>query len=746
MPRKPQKISADIFNAASAPTRLQVLKLLNMRGPLAYSEIMEMLNLEPAKDAGKFVYHLRSLLSADLIDVDTATKKYKITELGTIVVNFSQSLEEYSLKKSGKLLVRTSRHTIEGFERSKITKALVEEAELPQDLAEKISLEAEERLLKVPAKYLTAPLIREFVNAILIEKGLEDYRHKLTRLGMPVYDVTVLFREAAKESRTVEDVYSAAGGQVMTEYMLLKILPKEIADAHLSGQIYICQPSSWVLKPRGIYHDLRYFLSKDLGALETSLLLPYCPKPKSLAGALVAVSYITETFKREVAGEQTIDYFNIFLAPYLEGLSDGEALESLKGLLCTIGLRTSNQPGVVTLGLEALVPEHLKESPAIVPPGGREGVYGEYEDEAERLMRLLFEAALELSEKKPLLNPRLLLKFRRECLADEYDESLLKAHELAARFGVVYIANNTEEWQNTSSYDAVGGRIEADATGDWEVDTMRTGCLANITVNLPRIAYEARGSDERFFGDLDSAFQIVDRALDIKYQVMEDRLKSGLLPYLQYSTKEAYYRLERSLKVISVIGLDETVKFHVDRHIYEDVIAQNFAVQIMEHLASLASLSYKKSGRRFTVSQISEERASRALAEQDLEKYGRSTVYRYENDRPLYTNYLAVPREAQLSPLERLQFEARFHPLSRGGHLAPVPLEDGSTSEELLKQTKEICANYSIGLFVYSPNLSHCSACGRTFRSHLTKCSACGSTNITRYSRTASGYLPLSSP
>ncbi len=101
MPKKKTQISADIFNAVSAPTRIKTLKLLATKGPLAYSEIMELLKFEPTKDAGKFVYHLRNLVSSSLVDLERGTKKYKITELGTRVITFSQDLEEYSLKKSG---------------------------------------------------------------------------------------------------------------------------------------------------------------------------------------------------------------------------------------------------------------------------------------------------------------------------------------------------------------------------------------------------------------------------------------------------------------------------------------------------------------------------------------------------------------------------------------------------------------------------------------------------------------------
>jgi len=61
---------------------------------------------------------------------------------------------------------------------------------MPPDQAQRMAKEAEKLLQKSKIKYLTSPLIREVVNAILIEKGQEEYRHKLTRLGMPVHEVS----------------------------------------------------------------------------------------------------------------------------------------------------------------------------------------------------------------------------------------------------------------------------------------------------------------------------------------------------------------------------------------------------------------------------------------------------------------------------------------------------------------------------------------------------------------------------
>jgi len=188
MPR-PRPLGARVLKAVASSLRLQVLNMLLDRGPLSYTEIMNILHLNPSRDAGRFAYHLKSLMKADLIEPDAETKKYRLTDLGRMLVDVTEAIEEQTFKRR-RMMVRTSRLAMEEFDRNKIARALVKEAKVPQDLAQKIARETEAKLLEVKAKYLTAPLIREFVNAILIEKGLEEYRHKLTRLGLPVYDVT----------------------------------------------------------------------------------------------------------------------------------------------------------------------------------------------------------------------------------------------------------------------------------------------------------------------------------------------------------------------------------------------------------------------------------------------------------------------------------------------------------------------------------------------------------------------------
>src|SRR2546426_2964235 len=111
-------------------------------------------NLDPVRDAGKFVYHLKTLRKTGLVTVEKGTKKYSITELGRILVEFSRDLEEYAAVKKGRLFVRTSKMTIEEFDRTRIAKSLVSEAGVAQAQAKEGLAEAEEPLFRFVTTYI----------------------------------------------------------------------------------------------------------------------------------------------------------------------------------------------------------------------------------------------------------------------------------------------------------------------------------------------------------------------------------------------------------------------------------------------------------------------------------------------------------------------------------------------------------------------------------------------------------------
>lgn len=127
-----------------------------------------------------------------------------------------------------RMQVRTSAQEIESFDRGNITKSLLKETSIPRSLAEKISAEVEDKIKDLKIKHLNTALIREMVDVKLLEYGLEEIHKQYARIGMPVFEVAIKIENELFENK-----------EILAEYNLLKIIPKNLGDAHLLQEIHI---------------------------------------------------------------------------------------------------------------------------------------------------------------------------------------------------------------------------------------------------------------------------------------------------------------------------------------------------------------------------------------------------------------------------------------------------------------------------------------------------------------------------
>ncbi len=734
-----RRLGARVLKAVASALRLNILRLLYEKGPLSYTEIMNILKLSPNRDAGRFAYHLKTLTGMDLIEPDPDSKKYFLTEMGKTLVEFADELDNNAYRR--KLLVRTSRLAIENFDRNKIAESLVREADVPAEMAQKISREAEKRLLKLGTKYLTAPLIREFVNAILIERGLEEYRHKLTRLGFPVYDVALLMREISAKGADVEKVRSTAGSRVIEEYTLLNVLPRDIADAHISGSLNLNDLGSWALKTYGVMHDLRVFLQNGLALRNYNFQRISLKPPKSLKSALSLITDVLLLASAEITCEQATDYFNLFLAPFVKGLSRDEVKENLRLFLESMNVTV---PTGISFGLETVLPDFLAEAKAAGTGGETSGVYADYVDESRLVASLVLECLKERGSSKPIFNPSAIVKIRPETFKDSDAERLLfEAHGLSLS-GLPYYANLVSEGQSCVSYAADGLQFSADWKEDWELDTIRTACLDRVTLNLPRAAYEAEKDRDQFFRNLSDLSEMGLRALDIKSRVILRRAQEGLLPFLvPKEVRDSYLRLENSSYLVGFVGLNEAVYAVTGKAMHEGEEALNFAEEILSHLLKEQKSYTRNRKLRFALGLTPDYDAAKRLAELDIERYGLSDVHVPSGrDHPYYTNMMVVPSEANLPLDDLLRIESRFEALAPGSHLTKIPLEEPEAdAEKLLALTRRVVQDHRIGLYTFDRNLTYCGNCQKTFFGEKTKCPECGSVNaVTRFSREPARY------
>ncbi|MDH5754679.1 MAG: ArsR family transcriptional regulator [Candidatus Bathyarchaeota archaeon] len=716
-----------VLKAISSSIRLRILNLLFDKGPLSYTELMSSLKMNPSRDAGRFAYHLKFLLKADLIEADVEAKKYCLTELGKIVIDVADEIAKKAFKPR-KMLVRTSHSALEEFDANKITDSLTKEANMPAELAQKVAKEVEKRLLKSKTKYLTAPLVREVVNAVLIEKGLEEYRHKLTRLGLPVYDVSTLVETKSKASQGSASIHETAGEIVLKEYMLLNIFPRDIADANLSGLLHINGLSYWVLKPSEIMHDLRFFFKNGLNLEKINAFQPSYPPPKSLDSALSATFNVLLHSAKEVGEAQTLDYFNVFLAPFVKDIETSKVKEAFRLFISNINQHVAS----VSLGLELAIPDFMAEKQAIGPFGKRLDNYGDFTGESQLIASLLFEIFAEESVHKPLLNPRIIVKICPETFVNEKAKTvLLQAHRLAGEKGIPYFANLLGKTSENSVFSASGFRLRADLMGDWEIDILRTGSLGCVTINLPRIAYESKRDETKFFEILKERLEMATRALEIKHRALKQNGK-GLLPFLMQNVDgDQYFRLEYCSRLINLVGLKEAAEAFHGKNIYDDGKALEFAQQITQHILAFTRKIGKRRGKRLTPALLPSFKASERLAQLDIERYGIAKVrFSGTREKPFYSTVSKLTLQDGEIPQEFLKVERKLRGLHAGGCLTVIELgKVEHNPDELMSLTKQIVENYGIEFFTYDRQLTYCVNCKRSWFGLLHKCPSCGATS-----------------
>jgi ribonucleoside-triphosphate reductase len=686
---------------------------------------MGALKMNPSRDAGRFAYHLKFLLKANLVEADVEAKKYCLTELGKMVIDVADRIEKKAFKPK-RMLVRTSRFTLEEFDVNKIANSLMKETKMPADLAKKVAKEAEKRLIKSKTKYLTAPLVREVVNAILIEKGLEEYRHKLTRLGLPVYDVTALIDLKSKNPQGSVSVHEKAGEMVLKEYVLLNVFPRDVADAHLSGSLHISGLSSWILKPSEVMHDLRFFFQKGLNLDRTDVFRLSHPPPQNLKSALsMAFNILLHSFK-ETGEAQTLEYFNVFLAPFVRGLEMSEVKEALRLFIFNV-----NQHVNISLGLELTIPDFLADKQAV----GSSGNYGNFNAESQLLAALILEIFAEESIRKPLFNPKLIVKIRPETFTDEKaKEILLKAHQLASEKGMLYFANLLEKEQKHSVFSASGFRLKADLSGDWEIDTLRTGNRARVILNLPRIAYECEGDKAKFFQILKERLELSIRALEINYRTLKMH-GNGLLPFLMQTVDgDQYFRLENCSCIINLAGLKESVEAFYGK-VCESEKVLEFAGEVVQNIVGYLRKTGGKRGKRLFTAVLPDFEASERLAQLDIERFGIAKVRCLgTREKPFYSTVSKLALHDGKIDLESIKFEREMRELYSGGSLTVVELgETAHKPEELTILTKQLFEDYKIEFLTYDRKLTYCANCKRSWFGLLHKCSSCGAIDTLTY-------------
>jgi len=134
------------------------------------------------------------------------------------------------------LQVQTSEESLLAWNRQKIVDALLKETPISSEMAQKIAGEVETQIIYSRMKIVTIGLIRELVNAKLIEYNLSRESRLHSRLGLPVYDLEQIFSESIKTKTSWELNVS---GEISRQYALHRVFSSEIIELIKTGKLLI---------------------------------------------------------------------------------------------------------------------------------------------------------------------------------------------------------------------------------------------------------------------------------------------------------------------------------------------------------------------------------------------------------------------------------------------------------------------------------------------------------------------------
>ena len=659
------------------------------------------------------------------------------------------------------LFVRTSEESMNDWNRQRIVDALIRETYIDVDTAKEIAREVEDLILTSKIKMITAPLVRELVDTKLVERGLEQARKMHTRLGMPLYDVDQLILHPNKENANVphgpEATNLTLAERIKKEYALLSVFSQETADAHMRGDIHL-HDLGFVDRPYCSGQSLEYIKRFGLSLPNSIAMAKPAKHPDVLLAHMVKFA---AGLQSNFAGAIGWDSVNLFFAPYLVGMSDQD-LEQLAQMLIfefsQQAVARGGQAIFTDINLYWEVPKHFENVPAIGPGGEKTGKnYSDYIKESQRFAWALFNVFLEGDGSgRPFFFPKPLVHITEKFFKTPgHMDFLHHICEVASEKGNTYFVFDRGETAKISECCRLSFKLEQtdleDAKEPWK---MRYCALQNVTLNLPRIAYLAKGDYTKLFSKLTEFIEVAVRAHLEKKAFIEKLLSIGergpLALLAMNRDGSPYLRMHRASFLIGMVGLNELIQIHTGQEMHQSRQAFKFGLKVIAHIKLLVDKLSERYGMRFVLEQTPAESTAYRFAKLDLRFHSPRSGNIVKGDvsrgEVYYTNSTYLNNSAVLNPIERVRQEGLFHPLIEAGALTHIWLGEA-------KPSKESLANFVIKTFkqtqndqiAFSPEFTTCNACNRTSRGLQSSCQYCGSSEVDGITRITGYFTKLSS-
>lgn len=557
--------------------RIDILKKLSLSSnPLPYSSLQkEVLGSNP--NSVNFSFHLKALKNSVLIE--SSENGYTLSVIGKQILKNIVSIEQILNDKNKKIMIRTSKYSKEPFDANKIEAYLIKEGKVEKFVAKKISKEVEERLSKTHIEYLTAPLMREYINAILLENGREEIRHKLTRLGTPPFEI---FKHFDNNSINPEQLLSKLGSDVSEQFLLLNLLPKNLADLFLSGEVVLLNLNYWSLRPLGFYIDTdsimesisnRYSInldSNDYSINQIQLIMHFFD--------------LLASFKPFFSEDILLGNFSSsFLTRFNSIKEPSNLINIVVSQVLKLGYRHYDEKS------------HLSLEISLLDKNKDEVLENSQEQNNHNFIDKLFYQANQNGEH---ISPSILYDYSKFLTSKNTHDFFVHNFKSGNWRNFIFYKKNNSNLLNSTLVN-----VHNFNGGDQKRNKI---ILDKVLINFHKIAEYSNQNDNSFFEHLQERLDSVFELFEYKKELINRKLKSSnqwkRIISEFFKEKEAKW-IDDSLKSVSFFGFNEAIKMHCGIEIDRVEKSESFAYNILEFMSDIIKEKNQKECEKYILTQ-----------------------------------------------------------------------------------------------------------------------------------------------
>ena len=215
------------------------------------------------------------------------------------------------------------------------------------------------------------------------------------------------------------------------------------------------------------------------------------------------------------------------------------------------------------------------------------------------------------------------------------------------------------------------------------------GNLSFTSINLPRIAIEAKGDEKAFYEKLEAMLELVTQQLLDRFEIQCNKhiynypflMGQGVWLDSDHLTLQDDLRevLKHGTLSIGFIGLAETLTSLYGRHHGEGEDIQAKGLEILNFMRSYCDNKSQEMKMNITLLATPAEGLSGRFIRMDKKRYGK---IKGVTDREYYTNSFHIPVWYPISVYDKIRLEGPYHALCNAGHISYVEL-DGDTARNV---------------------------------------------------------------